>query len=103
MSQAARANQYPAPFRHRAAGPGDGERRHRRTRPHGATYKSGDIVPETGIYEVVHLAGHRMVHEVVLHAENFFPECETCRANVRFRVVRTAPYVFDDEDFEPEG
>ena len=28
-----------------------------------------------------------------------FPACETCESRVRFRLVRTAPYIFQDEDF----
>ena len=31
-------------------------------------------------------------------AGDSFPECDTCR--VRFRLVRTAPYIFQDADFE---
>lgn len=29
-----------------------------------------------------------------------FPMCDVCQDRVRFRVVRTAPYIFEDEDFE---
>jgi hypothetical protein len=82
----------------------DGLRRsHGPRRPvaHGPSFKSGDVVPQTGIYEVVHARGHRVPHEVVLHREDAFPDCEGCGADVRFRVIRTAPYIFDDEDFEP--
>ena len=62
----------------------------------------GEPIPETGIYEVVHDHGHRAAHEAVLHRGESFPECETCRTKVRFRLIRTAPYIFDDEDFAPE-
>ena len=82
----------------------DGPRRPygpRRPIAHGPEFKAGDRVPETGIYEVVHAQGHRPPHEVVLHREDAFPGCENCGASVRFRVLRTAPYIFDDEDFEP--
>jgi hypothetical protein len=83
----------------------DGPRRppHGPRRPiaHGPQFKAGDRVPETGIYEVVHAEGHRPPHEVVLHGEDAFPDCEHCGGSVRFRVLRTAPYIFDDEDFEP--
>jgi hypothetical protein len=32
-----------------------------------------------------------------------FPDCETCGDKVRFRLIRTAPYIFQDEDFEEES
>lgn len=62
----------------------------------------GEPILETGIYEVLHDRGHRAPHEAVLHRGDSFPECETCQAKVRFRLIRTAPYIFDDEDFAPE-
>lgn len=76
-----------------SAKPGDGQ-----------GYKSGEIVRETGIYEVSHDRAHRELHEVVMLAGDAFPPCETCQERVRFRLVRTAPYIFQDQDFEnPEG
>ena len=62
----------------------------------------GEPIRLTGIYEILHDRDHRAAHEAVMHAGDFFPDCETCRDRVRFRMVRTAPYIFDDEDFEPE-
>ena len=73
----------------------------RRPTAHGPGYSAGQTVPQTGIYEVVHAQGQRPPHEVVLHRDDAFPDCEGCGAAVRFRVIRTAPYIFDDEDFEP--
>lgn len=67
---------------------------------HGDLFRPGDTVRESGIYEVVHHAGHRTAHEVVMVAGDFFPTCDTCSDNVRFRLLRTAPYIFADEDFE---
>ena len=57
-------------------------------------------VVETGIYEVLHHGAHRSAHEVVMLSGDAFPPCDTCADNVRFRLVRTAPYIFQDEDFE---
>ena len=65
-------------------------------------YKPADVVRLTGIYEVLHDREHRESHEVVMHARDLFPACDTCDMRVRFRLVRTAPYIFDDEDFERE-
>lgn len=63
-------------------------------------FTSGEAVRETGIYEVIHDHTHRNAHEVVMLSGDSFPACDTCREQVRFRLVRTAPYIFQDEDFE---
>ncbi len=70
---------------------------------HTTLFAAGEIVKETGIYEVVHDHQHRTAHEVVMLSGDSFPACETCEERVRFRLIRTAPYIFQDEDFgEPE-
>lgn len=81
-------------------------KRGRHSNPHvgpfasGKSFRSGETVNETGIYEVNHRSDHRPEHEVVLLKEDTFPPCETCAGEVRFRLIRTAPYIFQDEDFE---
>ncbi len=67
---------------------------------HGEIHPAGSIVRESGIYEVLHDGHHRSSHEVVMIAKDHFPTCESCEDRVRYRVVRTAPYIFSDEDFE---
>jgi hypothetical protein len=62
-------------------------------------FSAGETVRETGIYEVIHDRGHRTAHEVVMLAGDSFPPCDICVERVRFRLVRTAPYIFQDEDF----
>ena len=57
---------------------------------------------ETGIYEVIHASDHRAAHEAVMLAGDPFPACDTCGEEVRFRLLRTAPYIFQDEDFEDQ-
>ena len=57
---------------------------------------------QSGIYEVMHDRDHREAHEVVMISGEHFPDCETCKEKVRFRLIRTAPYIFQDEDFEEE-
>ncbi len=74
----------------------------KRRTAHGSLYSPGDAVRESGIYEVVHDASHRYAHEVVMISGDHFPTCETCETQVRFRLIRTAPYIFADEDFEEE-
>ena len=54
----------------------------------------GSRVPETGIYEIIHCGQHRQAHEAVLISGNRFPRCEGCGKNVRFRLLRSAPYTF---------
>ncbi len=94
----ARALQHLAQFH--AKGPGSRSRSHRSGRFEGPHFKPGDPVKETGIYEVLHDDGHRTVHEAVMLASDLFPACDTCFEKVRFRLVRTAPYIFEDADFE---
>jgi|SRR5579871_675020 len=77
------------------SGHGGGRRSARR-------YRAGDTVRQSGIYEVIHDRSHRDVHDVVMISGDRFPDCETCKEKVRFRLVRTAPYIFQDEDFEEE-
>lgn len=78
-----------------------GPRNHSPRRPSGHTtfFLPGVTIPESGIYEVVHDAGHREAHESVMVKGDAFPFCDVCEERVRFRVVRTAPYIFEDEDF----
>ena len=63
-------------------------------------FSAGETVRQTGIYEVIHDRSHRSPHEVVLLSGDAFPPCDSCGLQVRFRLVRTAPYIFQDEDFE---
>jgi hypothetical protein len=68
----------------------------------GRRYRPGDTIRQSGIYEVIHDRDHREVHEAVMIGGERFPDCETCKDKVRFRLIRTAPYIFQDEDFGPE-
>ena len=73
-----------------------------RHRPAEEQFRPGEPVWQSGIYEVVHAAQHREAHEVVMLAGDLFPTCDTCTDAVRFVLVRTAPYIFQDEDFETQ-
>lgn len=53
-------------------------------------YKTGQIVPESGIYRVVH-AGHRLPHEVTLLRGESFPRCAKCADQVEFEALSVAP------------
>ena len=87
-------------FSHHSCSPRGGGGRHRNTSQ--PLFHPGDAVPESGIYEVLHDADHREAHDAVMILGNQFPSCETCNERVRFRIVRTAPYIFQDEDFEEQ-
>ncbi len=60
----------------------------------------GEPVPQSGIYDVLHDAEHRVSHEVVMIRGEGFPPCEVCAERVRYRLVRSAPYILHDEDFQ---
>jgi hypothetical protein len=91
-------------FRRSRANPGGNGGKHlpRKHGEHRTIFAAREIIPESGIYEVIHEHGHRASHESVLVKGDAFPDCETCHAQVRFRVVRVAPYIFDDQDFGDE-
>src|SRR5947209_16288558 len=79
---------------------GGGKSRPHSGRPDRPTnlFSAGETVRETGIYEVIHDHAHRIAHEVVMLNGDSFPPCDTCQELVRFRLIRTAPYIFQDED-----
>jgi hypothetical protein len=89
-------------FRVKSTGDPGGKNDRSRAR-HATLFLPGSPIPQTGIYEVIHNKGHREAHEAVLHSRDLFPTCDQCGENVRFRLVRTAPYIFDDEDFVAES
>lgn len=62
-----------------------------------AVFKSGDIVPHTGVYRVEHHL-HRLMHEATLEAGICFPLCRKCRAGVTFS--SSVPYM---ATYRPSG
>jgi hypothetical protein len=53
-------------------------------------YKTGQVIPSSGIYVVVH-DRHRAPHEVTLLMGDVFPRCAKCADQVKFQLVRPAP------------
>jgi len=51
------------------------------------TYKTGQVVPHSGIYRVDH-AEHRLPHEVTLLRANSFPPCSKCGNDVTYHLLR---------------
>jgi hypothetical protein len=62
-------------------------------------YQAGEIIEKSGIYQAVHLSEHNDSHSATLIRGHRFPDCETCLHSVSYHLVRTAPYLFHDEDF----
>jgi hypothetical protein len=60
-------------------------------------FRPSQRIPQTGIYELIHANGN--VNTVVLVREEEFPTCRECGTQVRFRLVRAAPHIKEDEDF----
>lgn len=50
-------------------------------------HSSGETVPISGIYSVVHRE-HRLPHEVTLLEGQRFPACSKCGVEVRFAIAR---------------
>ncbi|HEY1939029.1 MAG TPA: hypothetical protein VGJ33_13935 [Candidatus Angelobacter sp.] len=89
---------------YRASIPPDDKKKGRRhvSGQHSTIFLPGHPVPESGIYEVIHDKGHRLAHEAVMYRNDPFPVCDQCHMRVRFKLIRSAPYIFDDEDFAKE-
>ena len=74
--------------------------------------KTGTLIPETGIYRVIH-GEHRLPHEVILFQGEKFPRCAKCRDKVCFELVYPAEEIHSGRGFrvvlhelpllEPEG
>ena len=51
------------------------------------TFKTGQSVPQSGIYRVTH-SDHRLPHEVTLLRLQEFPPCSKCGVEVKFKLLR---------------
>jgi hypothetical protein len=101
-TQQAKISERKKPFWSSSSGK-DKDRSHRRKpSQHSSVFLPGQPVLESGIYEVIHDKGHRLAHEAVMYRDDLFPVCDQCDLKVRFKLVRSAPYIFDDEDFAKE-
>ena len=57
-------------------------------------HRSGERVPETGIYRATHNQ-HRLPHEVVAVKGQVFPKCARCSDSVFFELAYAAPDLFE--------
>ena len=53
-------------------------------------YRTGDRIPSSGIYNVIHRL-HRAPHEVTLLVGDVFPRCAKCGDAVEFELLKSAP------------
>jgi hypothetical protein len=60
-------------------------------------FKSGEIVPQSGIYRITHDPAHMEAHEVTAIKGRRFPTCRHCKG-VRFELERAARHVDELED-----
>lgn len=60
-------------------------------------YEPGEIVPRSGIYAVCHADGSE--GSGVFVGGDAFPLCSCCSDSVRYRLIRSVPYLYEDEDF----
>jgi hypothetical protein len=62
-------------------------------------FQPASEIPESGIYQVQHYR-HRLYHDVIILRGQNFPVCSECGSNVRFRLVKAAPYIEFDRNFQ---
>ena len=60
-------------------------------------FKSGEIVPQSGIYRITHDPSHMEAHEVTAIKGRRFPTCRHCKG-VRFELVRGARHIDELEE-----
>ena len=65
------------------------------------TIVPGDVVEDSGIYEICHSDEPRTT--LLLLRNSFFPYCRKCGETVRFRLLQAAPHISEDPDFSEEG
>jgi hypothetical protein len=65
----------------------------------GATFKPGEKVPHSGIYDVVHDPVHAQRHQVTCVYDDRFPPCNHCGDHVRFRLAVKAIHVTHNDNF----
>lgn len=66
----------------------------------GAVFKPGDTVQQSGIYLVTHDDEHTKPHEVVCVYGKKFPPCNGCGNHPRFKLVRKAQHIEQNEHFK---
>jgi hypothetical protein len=61
------------------------------------TLTPGDLVSESGIYEICHADEPRV--RVLLLRNTFFSYCKQCGDRVRYKLIKAVPHISEDPDF----
>jgi hypothetical protein len=59
-------------------------------------FRTGETIPESGIYRVVHRE-HRLPHEVTLLRNEIFPKCAKCHDDVSFELIRGVAFAEEQQ------
>jgi hypothetical protein len=62
------------------------------------TFQTGEPIPESGIYRVIHKT-HRVPHEVTLFNGQTFPRCSKCKDAVHFELIHAATELLHGQGF----
>lgn len=63
-----------------------------------ASFRPGEEVLLSGIYECKHADGERTM--ITLIRGSRFPQCEGCGSQLSYRLTHEAPYIYEDPDFK---
>jgi hypothetical protein len=66
----------------------------------GDTFKPGDEVQASGIYDVIHDPVHTARHQVTCVYGKKFPPCNHCGHHVRFRLAVAAIHITSHDHFK---
>lgn len=58
-------------------------------------HREGSVVPESGIYDVIHDNQHAQRRQVTCIKGNRFPPCRTCNKDLEYRLVKAAIHIAD--------
>ena len=61
--------------------------------------KPGEVVPESGVYHVLHSRCTSDVKEATFVAGQQLPPCRVCGPRVRFQLKQAIPHILEDRDF----
>ena len=65
-------------------------------------FKSGEIVPQSGIYRITHDPSHMEAHEVTAIKGRRFPTCRHCKG-ISFELVHAAKHVGEVDHLSEEA
>ncbi len=67
---------------------------------YGRSFKPGDKVERSGIYNVTHDKGHTKRHQVTCVFGKIFPPCRKCGHGVEFELAQGAQHIEHNEHFK---